>query len=238
MCIPTSIRGLKGGLTPPCNVGILSTMGQYGIIYEDDWLIVADKPAGMLVIPTPKGETNTLTDMLNNDLDKRGLTVNAYPCHRLDRETSGLVIYAKGKAVQRLVMDEFKKRMVKKIYIAFAHGIVKKNFDIIRSRIYSRNKKRSEPAITKYRVTGRKKDFSVLEIEPVTGRTNQIRIHMKYIGHPLLGESVYAFRKDFKLRFKRTALHASALEFTHPITKTRMSFISPLPWDMLERLNG
>ena len=225
-------------LTPSCNVGILSAMGQYGIIYEDDWLIVADKPAGMLVIPTPKGETNTLTDLLNYDLDKRGIAVNAYPCHRLDRETSGLVIYAKGKKVQKLMMDEFRKRMIRKIYIAFAHGTVKKNFDIIKSHIYNRNKKRNELAITKYKVAERRKDFSVLEVEPVTGRTNQIRIHMKDIGHPILGESVYAFRKDFKLRFKRAALHANRLEFTHPITKAAMSFISPLPRDMRERLDG
>lgn len=205
---------------------------RYKIIYEDDWLIIADKPSGMLVIPTPKGETNTLTNLLNKDLDERGIEVNAYPCHRLDRETSGIVIYAKGKAAQKLVMDEFKKRAVKKTYIAFVQGAMKKPFEIIKAPIYNRKKHRNESAETKYKVVERLKSFSILEAEPVTGRTNQIRIHLAGIGHPLVGESLYSFRKDYALRFKRAALHAKAIEFMHPIMKKRVSFTSELPADM------
>jgi len=205
---------------------------RYKIIYEDDWLIVVDKPSGVLVIPTPKKETNTLTDLLNKELDSRHIEANAYPCHRLDRETSGLIIYAKGKAIQRLMMDEFKKRTVKKLYIAFVQGMVRKEDDVIKSFIYNRNKRRNESAVTKYRVIERRKDYSILEVEPVTGRTNQIRIHLKGLGHPLLGEDVYAFRRDYKLRFKRVALHAKFIEFTHPVKKERLNFSSPLPDDM------
>lgn len=205
---------------------------RYRIIYEDDWLMVVDKPSGMLVIPTPKKETNTLTDLLNQDLDSRGIETRAHPCHRLDRETSGLIIYAKGKKTQQLLMAEFKKRAVKKLYVAFVHGRIKKNSDTIKGNIYNRNKNRGELAITKYKVLERRGSFSVLEAEPVTGRTNQIRIHFKEIGHPLVGESVYAFRKDFKLRFKRAALHAEYIEFTHPVTGKRLQFTSPLPPDM------
>lgn len=205
---------------------------RYRIVYEDEWMIVVDKPSGMLVIPTPKGETNTLTDLLNRELDERGIEANAHPCHRLDRETSGLIIYAKGKSVQQMMMDEFKRRAVRKSYIAFVHGAPKKNFDTLRSFIYNRNKGRKEEAVTKYRVLEKKRDFTVLEAQPITGRTNQIRIHLKEIGHPLVGESVYAFRKDFKLRFKRTALHAHGLEFIHPVTKEALKFTSPLPEDM------
>ncbi|MFA4982254.1 MAG: RluA family pseudouridine synthase [Candidatus Omnitrophota bacterium] len=209
----------------------------YNIIYEDNWLMIIDKPSGMLVIPTPKGEKNTLTDELNRELDRRGIEENAHPCHRLDRETSGLIIYAKGKKIQGLMMEEFRKKTVKKTYVAFVHGLVKKNFDIIKSGIYNRNKKRLESAVTKYKVLGRRGNFSILEVEPVTGRTNQIRIHLKAIGHPIVGESVYAFRKDFKLRFRRTALHAGAMEFTHPVTKEKMRFESPLAPDMKNFLN-
>ena len=211
---------------------MLVSVKRYRIVYEDEYIIVVDKPQGMLVIPTPKRETNTLTHLLNRDLDERGIEVNAYPCHRLDRETSGLIIYSKGKKVQGLMMDEFKNRKVKKLYIAFVQGKIKKDFGEVRIPIYNRNKNRSEFAATKYRTLKRTNDFSVLEVEPVTGRTNQIRIHLKGIGHPLLGESVYAFRKDFKLRFRRLALHAKYLEFVHPITKKRISFESPLPNDM------
>jgi 23S rRNA pseudouridine1911/1915/1917 synthase len=198
--------------------------------------MVVDKPSGLLVIATPKNEKNTLTYLLNLDMDSRGEEVNLYPCHRLDRETSGLIIYAKGKKSQQLMMEEFKRRAVKKIYIAFIQGIVKENSGVINSRIYNRNKRRDEPAVTKYNVTKRLSNFSILEVEPVTGRTNQIRIHLKRIGHPIIGESVYAFRKDFKLRFHRTALHAQSLEFMHPITKEMKSFTSPMPKDMTEFL--
>jgi len=205
---------------------------RYRIVYEDEWLIVVDKPAGMLVIPTPRGETNTLTDLLNRELDERGLGANAHPCHRIDRETSGLIIYAKGKKAQQLMMDEFRRRTVVKSYIAFVHGSPKKDFDTLRSFIYNRNKGRKEEAVTKYRVLEKRRGFTVLEAQPITGRTNQIRIHLKEIGHPLVGESVYAFRKDFKLRFKRAALHAQGLEFTHPVTKETLKLTSPLPEDM------
>jgi len=205
---------------------------RYKIVYEDEWLIAVDKPSGMLVIPTPKKETNTLTDLLNKELDGRGIEVNAYPCHRLDRETSGLVIYAKGKKAQKLMMDEFRLRSVKKSYIAFVQGSVKKSLDTIKSSIYNRNKSRNEPAVTNFKVLERRKDFSILEVEPVTGRTNQIRIHLARMGHPLIGESVYAFRKDYKIRFKRVALHARHVEFSHPITKKNIVLDSELPEDM------
>lgn len=211
---------------------------QYRVLYEDGYLFIIEKPSGMLVIPTPKGETNTLTDLLNNELESRGLDRYAHPCHRLDRETSGLIVYAKGKKNQQLMMEEFKKRAVKKVYIAFAHGIIKKNFDTLEGSIYNANKKKEERAITRYKVVGRKKDFTVLEVETVTGRTNQIRIQMKEAGHPLVGESVYAFRKDYPLRFKRVALHASYIAFTHPVTGQKMSIVSPMPEDMEQFLSA
>jgi 23S rRNA pseudouridine1911/1915/1917 synthase len=210
---------------------------RYNIIYEDDAIIVVDKPSGMLVIPTPKHETNTLTDLLNRELDERGIEANAHPCHRIDRETSGLIVYAKGKAMQQAVMDQFHKKQVTKHYIAIVHGSVKKDFDTIAKSIYNRNKRKAEPAITKYKVLERRRVLTVVEAQPVTGRTNQIRIHLKMIGHPLVGESVYAFRKDFALRFKRVALHAEHLEFTHPVTGKRLDFTSTLPDDM-EKLLG
>lgn len=205
---------------------------RYNILYEDEQLIVVDKPSGMLVIPTPKKETNTLTDLLNRELDERGIEANAHPCHRLDRETSGIIIYAKGKKMQQLMMEEFKNRKVRKTYTAFVHGKVAKDTDIINKRIYNKNKDRPEEAVTKYKVIDRRKDFTVLEVAPLTGRTNQIRIHLKGIGHPLVGESVFVFRRDFALKFKRAALHAQRIEFTHPVTREKLVFYSPLPRDM------
>lgn len=210
---------------------------RYRIVYEDEQLVVVDKPSGMLVIPTPKKETNTLTDLLNRELDERGIKANAYPCHRLDRETSGLIVYAKGKSIQQMMMEEFKERSVKKTYIAFVNGRTEKDFDIIRKRIYNKNRNRSDEAITKYKTIERREDFTIVEAEPVSGRTNQIRIHFKSIGHPLIGESVFAFRKDFKLKFKRAALHASYIRFTHPVTGRKLDFSAPMPDDMERFLN-
>lgn len=206
----------------------------YSIVYEDDWLIVVDKPSGMLVISTVKNEAHTLTHLLNKELDGRGIAANAYPCHRLDRDTSGLVIYAKGKKAQKLMMDEFKKRAVKKLYTAIVNGTVKKDSGEITGSIYNRNRDRYEEAVTEYRVLKRGGGFSVLEVQPVTGRTNQIRIHMKGSGHPILGERVYAFRRDSDFRFKRLALHARYLGFRHPATGKDMSFVSDLRKDMAE----
>ncbi len=214
----------------------MSNQKRYDIVYEDEYLFIINKSHGILVVPTPKGETNTLTDLLNQELDRRGIPLNAYPCHRIDRETSGLIIFSKSKAIQQAMMEQFKRRLVKKTYIAFVHGIVRKDSDILKGNVYNQKKRKYELMITKFKVLERRGSFTIVEIQPVTGRTNQIRIHFKQLGHPLVGESVYAFRKDFKLRFKRVALHAKTLEFNHPVTGKRMNFNLPLAGDMADFL--
>ncbi|MDI6606347.1 MAG: RluA family pseudouridine synthase [Candidatus Omnitrophota bacterium] len=196
------------------------------IIYEDDSLVVVDKPSGLLVIPTPKKEQRTLTSILNNDLKERGITYRLHPCHRLDRETSGLIIYAKGKSAQKKLMHEFGQKRVKKTYLAFLQGVLGQGEGQINKPIEGR------PALTRYRVLERRKNFTIVEAQPVSGRTNQLRIHFKEIGHPVVGESKFAFRKDFKLRFKRLCLHAKALDFTHPVTGKTVSLSVDLPQDL------
>lgn len=194
-------------------------------------MIVADKPSGLLVIPTPKKEQRTLTSILNDDLKERGITYRLHPCHRLDRETSGLIIYAKGKAVQKKMMQEFRSRRVKKAYIGFVQGALDKAQGEIKTPIDG------ESALTRYKVVQKRRDFTVVEVTPVTGRTNQLRIHFKHLGHPIVGESKFAFRKDFKLRFKRLCLHAKSLEFRHPVTGKTISLSADLPVELKEFLN-
>ncbi|HDZ77608.1 MAG TPA: RluA family pseudouridine synthase [Candidatus Omnitrophica bacterium] len=198
-------------------------------IYEDDYILVIDKPSGLLTVPTPRKEKNTLTSILNKNLNKKNIRL--YPCHRLDRDTSGLIIYAKSKKIQQAVMDDFRKRKVKKEYIAFVRGVPKKTGEI---KSYIRRDLRDplRLAETHYCVINQFKDFAQVHVLPKTGRTNQIRIHFKQIGHPLLGERRFAYRRDFKIKFKRTALHASRLEFFHPVTKKKLSFYSALPLDL------
>jgi len=196
------------------------------VIYEDDWLLVLNKPSGLLTIPTPKKESRTLSSILNEDLKERGLAYRLYPCHRLDRETSGLIVYAKGKSMQKIMMEEFRQRRIQKAYIAFIQGRLPKDEGDLRYPIEAKS------ALTKYKVMEKKDDFSVVEITPLTGRTNQIRIHFKQAGHPLVGETKFAFRRDFKLKAKRLCLHAKMLEFVHPVTKKVISLTAPLPPDM------
>lgn len=185
------------------------------IIYEDEWFLVADKPSGLLTVPTPKNEERTLTSILN-----------LYPCHRLDRETSGLIIYAKNRGIQQKMMDEFRARRVKKTYIAFVRGRPDQGQGEVRNRI------EGQEALSRYKVIEKRKDFAILEINPLTGRTNQIRIHLQQIGHPILGESKYAFRRDFKIKAKRLMLHAAGLEFRHPVTGRQFGLRLDLPDDL------
>src|SRR4030042_2432042 len=193
--------------------GFLYKIRNIPVVYEDDWLLVVNKPAGLLSIPTPRNERYTLTAVLNGELKDKKIAYRLHPCHRLDRETSGLVIYAKGKAMQKKTMELFKEKKIKKSYIAFVHG----SLTHAESEINYPLEKR--PALTKYRVIEYRKEFSIVEIMPLTGRTNQIRLHFKYIGHPLVGETKYAFRRDFKLKAKRVCLHAKTIDFIHPVTK-------------------
>jgi 23S rRNA pseudouridine1911/1915/1917 synthase len=195
-------------------------------LYEDDWLIVVDKPPGLLTVPAPGNKLRTLTDILNEDLEKRGVGYRLHPCHRLDKETSGLIMYAKGKSSQEKLMLLFKNRKISKIYTAFVQGRLEEDKGIIQKQI------EGQPASTQFKVLARHRDFSVVELSPETGRTNQIRIHFKAIGHPLVGESKFAFRKDFVLRAKRVCLHAKYLEFKHPQTGQIVSIKSPLARDM------
>ncbi|MFA5310720.1 MAG: RluA family pseudouridine synthase [Candidatus Omnitrophota bacterium] len=185
------------------------------IVYEDDCLLVVDKPSGLLTVPTPKNEQRTLTSIL-------GL----YPCHRLDRNTSGLIIYAKTKALQQKMADEFKKRKVNKVYVAFISGLPLKAEGIIENKIEGMFAK------TQYRVVERRNGFTVVQARPFTGRTNQIRIHFKSIGHPILGEDKFAFRKDFKIKAKRLMLHAGRLEFKHPLSDKAIVIDSEMPQAM------
>jgi len=209
---------------------------RFKIIYEDDYLIVVNKAPGLLVIPSPKKERHTLTSLLNEMLAQRGLEIKVHPCHRLDRDTSGVIIYAKGKKNQQLVMEQFKKQKVKKEYIAFAQGNIKKESGEIKSHIDDTGREKPKLAITQYRVDKRSKSFTVVRVRPVTGRTNQIRIHFKEMGHPLLGERRFAFAKDYVLRFRRPALHALNISLRHPGTGGYMTFSAPLAEDMEEFL--
>jgi RluA family pseudouridine synthase len=208
------------------------------VLYEDDWFIAFDKPAGLLVVPSPQQETSTLMHLVNNPALGFKKGVRLFPCHRLDRDTSGVIIFAKGKSNQQRMRDVFKNRKIQKTYLAFVQGRVRTPQGEIKSVIkdyYQRKffkRQQGRLAVTHYKVLEVRKRFSILEVHPITGRTNQIRIQLCDAGHPIVGERRYAFGKDFDLKFRRTALHAQALQWVHPLTKKSIKVTSPLPSDM------
>lgn len=216
----------------------LSHKKQIEVLYEDDAYVVFNKPAGFLVVPSPKQEKYTLEYVVNEQYGRvKGCTL--FPCHRLDRDTSGVIIFAKGRHHQEAMMDLFRQKKIKKLYIAFVHGRLKHRSGTIKLPIENQYKenprqrsKSAVSAITHYKVLYVKKDFSVVEVEPVTGRTNQIRIHFKQIGHPLVGERKFAFGRDYELKFKRTALHAQSIQWPKPQSHQQIKVSVNLPKDM------
>lgn len=208
------------------------------ILYEDSYYVVFDKPSGLLVIPTPQNEQNTLVNIVNAQCVRTSGEGKLHPCHRLDRDTSGVIVFAKGKRCQRLMMDIFRRQEIKKRYIAFVHGRLERREGILKSRIQDLDQKKyyklfkGKTALTHYKVLQQKKKFSIVEARPVTGRTNQIRIQFSEIGHPLVGERKYAVARDFPLKFRRVALHAYTVEWRHPVTKEMIKVTAKLPQDM------
>jgi len=192
------------------------------IIYEDKWILVVDKPPGIITAPFSPKDNFSLLQLLNKESP-----CTLYPCHRLDKETSGLVIFAKDKETQKKIMDLFRKKRIKKKYIGVVHGWIDKKRGKIENFLFDGFGYKL--SITHYRVMIRRPEYSVLEIEPVTGRKNQIRIHFKQIGHPILGERKYALARNYELKAKRLLLHALELEFPHPENGKILKLSSSIP---------
>ncbi len=208
----------------------------FKIIFDDDYLIVVNKIVKVLIQASKREEKYTLTSLLERE---RGYEV--FPCHRLDRETTGLVIYSKSLEIQRKITDQFRRREVEKKYIAFVKGNLKKRKGVWQGEIIDREGRnfgeKKKYAKTYYRVLKDLSGWSILELSPITGRTNQLRIQLAKINHPILGEDKYAFRRDFKVKFKRLGLHAFYLNFTHPISRQKVILEVGLAADMQEFSN-
>ncbi len=207
------------------------------ILYEDDHFIAFFKPAGLLTVPADKGNELSLTEIVNAEFATRTDLVDGmklHPCHRIDRDTSGVIMFAKGQVARDQLMNLFRAREVKKKYIAFVHGKVPHPRGEIKSRLKEdiASGDKSSMSITRYALKRQYRNFAVVEVYPLTGRTNQIRIHFKEAGNPLVGENKFVYRKDFDVKFKRTALHASELSFCQPFTKEKVKVEAELSQDM------
>ncbi|MGV2431900.1 MAG UNVERIFIED_CONTAM: RluA family pseudouridine synthase [Rickettsiaceae bacterium] len=232
------------------------------IIYEDDDIIIINKQSGLTVHPGAGNHDDTMVNALvahyGKNLSSIGGDERPGIVHRLDRDTTGLIIVAKSDKSHEILSKAIENREVTRIYKAFVWGVPKLSHDVIetnidrskadRKRMAVCNAPKGKVAITHYKVINSWNNISLLECQLETGRTHQIRVHMSHIGHSVLGDQVYGnnARKilhntagDLKTcleSFKRQALHSYKLEFTHPITKESMSFTADIPEDMNEIL--
>ena len=229
------------------------------ILYEDPYMIVIDKSSGMVVHPAYGNPSGTLVNaLLYHCKDLAGINGVLRPgiVHRLDKETSGVMVVAKEDDAYHQLARQFKNRTVEKIYLAIAYGKFVQEEGIIDSAIgrhpgqrkkMSTQTKKGRVAITRWRVKERFDGFTLLEIFPQTGRTHQIRVHLSSMGHPLLGDPLYGRKgkpgsiddpalKECVKKMGRQALHALRLGFNHPQTGERIHFVAPIPQDMREVL--
>ncbi|WP_041438377.1 RluA family pseudouridine synthase [Thermodesulfobium narugense] len=218
------------------------------VLYEDDYIIVINKERNMVVHPGPGNFRNTILNALINSINKDEFTDQERPgiVHRLDKETTGVLIIAKSEKIMRKLSEQFKNRQVKKTYLALVYGDVnyKEGFismPIKRSKIHRQKMEvnlSGKVAFTEYSVINKgifeKQIVSLLKVNIFTGRTHQIRVHMSYIGHPIVGDKKYS-TKSCK-NCPEIALHALKIEFLHPITNKIVSFKAPLPQDLQDFL--
>jgi len=211
------------------------------ILFEDPYLVVIEKEAGMLSIATAKEKLLTTYSILSTHVKKEDPTNRIFVVHRLDRDTSGVMMFAKSEKVQETMQKEWQEAVIRRSYIAVVEGQVEKEEGTIRSFL-KENKMlimystkvpgEGDEAITHYKVLKRGEEFSLLEVELETGRKNQIRVHMKELGHPVAGDKKYGSKLN---PLRRTCLHANILAFKHPVTGEELSFETPAPHRFLTR---
>lgn len=214
------------------------------IVYEDHDVVVVNKPRGMVVHPAPGTKDNTLVNALMahcDDLSGINGVLRPGIVHRIDKDTSGLLLVAKNDVAHASLARQLKDHTVHRVYEAIVCGVVAEPQGIVDCPIgrhpMERKKmavteKNSRHAVTHYLVLERFKDYTHIEAKLETGRTHQIRVHMKYIGHPLLGDPLYGKGEKNPFHFKGQALHARTIGFTHPVSGKYMEFSVKPPEDM------
>lgn len=221
--------------------GIIPEPGTVDILYEDEYLLVLNKPSGQLVHPAGRTTNGTLANYLAYHLQQRGSTSTVRPLHRLDRDTSGCILFAKDAYSQFLLEQQLKTGMISRTYQALAQGIVHPPIGTVSAPIGPHpalaNRRaicpQGDPAITHYQTIQTFADASLLELSLETGRTHQIRLHMKYISHPIMGDGMYGVRVPW---MKRQALHAISLTFQHLKNQREITVQAPLPEDFRQAL--
>lgn len=219
------------------------------VVYEDSALLVLNKPAGLLAVPLERrGDARSVYDELKRDPATRG-RARPFVVHRIDRDTSGLVVFAKHATAQKRLRDQFKRHEPERVYLAVVYGrpspssgtwrdhLVWDGAALIQKETHPRDP-RGKEAISRYQVIEAFDGASLVEVRLVTGKRNQIRIQARLRGHTLVGEQRYVYGPDSlrPIAFPRQALHAYRLAFAHPVDGRPMRFEAPIPADMAELL--
>lgn len=225
------------------NSNIVASNIPLNIIYEDDYLLVLNKPANIAIHPSILHFDNSLSNGVKFYFDKLGLKKKIRIVNRLDRNTSGIVILAKNEYIQECLIKQMKTNEFKKEYLAIAKGILESksgtlNFPIARkegSIIERTVSSDGDSAITHYDVVKEFNNLSLVHIVLETGRTHQIRVHFSHIGHPILGDTLYGSPSEL---INRQALHSYKITFIHPVTKKELILESSLPNDIKNIINN
>ena len=218
------------------NSNIVPTYMPLDIVYEDDAFLVVNKSSGVPVHPSMEHFEDSLSNGIKYYFDKIGLKKKIRPVNRLDKDTSGLVIFAKNEYIQECLVKQMQAKEFIKEYIAICAGNLEKRSGIINAPIARKENSIIErciaesgaSAITHYEVIKSYNNYSVVKCILQTGRTHQIRVHMAHIGHPLLGDTLYGLPSPL---INRQALHAYKITFIHPITKQKLEFTAKIPAD-------
>lgn len=234
---------VKVMIEDPQPIEILAEDIPLDILYEDAHLIVINKKRGMVVHPAAGNYTGTLVNaLLAHCDDLSGINGEIRPgiVHRLDKDTSGVMVAAKSDIAHLSLAEQIKEKTATRKYYAIVHGNIKEDEGVIQGAIGRHTTDRKKMAIvfeggkdatTKFKVVERFGEYTLVECKLLTGRTHQIRVHMTYIGHPVLGDPKYGMAKS-QFKIAGQALHSANLEFVHPITKEKLFFTAPLPDDM------
>lgn len=232
---------LKLRLFPKERLGMEADWHDLNILFEDDFMLIVNKPVGMEVHPSAHGQKGTLANAVAAYFEMTGKACKVRPVHRLDKDTTGPVVFAKNEVASVILERSLKDKHIDRLYVAIAEGRfsqMKGTIDapIGQDRLHSTRRRVSEtgePAVTHYEVAERLGGHTLVRLRLATGRTHQIRVHLAHIGHPIAGDGMYGGKRTY---ISRQALHGEKLVCYHPWTGDKIHVSAPIPEDMMQAL--